>query len=103
MYLAWPEHHVKPIGHGHKGQKAPYFPCLRSLCSDNKIFSSTLLLQLVEEPQSSLKKLQKVPLMAFSASLPPAPAAAPCILIWQCCCANPLSFQESLGKISGLV
>lgn len=36
--------------------------------------------------------------MAFSASLPPAPAAAPCILIWQGCCANPLELPRVPGE-----
>lgn len=90
------------MGCGHKGQKAPYFPCLRSLCSDNKeVFSSTQLPQLVKGTLSSLKMMQRVPLMAFSLcplpQLQPQPSAPP---IWQICFANLSSYEESLGKIS---
>lgn len=69
-----PELHVQPIGRG-----APYFARLRSLSSDNKdVFSSTQLPQVVKRTLSSLKVMQKVPLLTFPLSLAPAPAVAPC-------------------------
>lgn len=74
-YPPWPEHHVKPIGCRQKGHQSPYFVRLKSLCSDSKgIFRSTQLPQLVTGTWSSLKKLQTVPRMVFSPSLPPAAA-----------------------------
>lgn len=74
----WPEHHVKLIECRQKGHQSLYFVHLGSLCSDNKeIFSSTQLQQLVKGTWSSLKKLQMVPRMVFSPSLPPAAATIP--------------------------